>query len=252
VKELLKRAVLGTPWEAPLKRLHAGLTGSRNSSYDWQTIAIMRRVLRRDSGAVDVGTFEGAMLRQLARFAPMGPRFAFEPNPDRYEKLKRRFPDASIFPFALAAEPGETTFYQFLGRPPLSGLRRRESVTPDDPVREVRVPVETLDRVIPVSARIDFLKIDVEGGELGVFQGGVETLRRNRPVVVFECGIGGADQFGVRPEEIFQVVRDGCGLEISLLPAWLGGKHTLARREFVDHFWNRGDFYFVAHPKGNL
>lgn len=247
MKELLKRVVNGSSVEAPLKRVHAMISGNRNSAYDWQTIEIMRRVMRPDSGAIDVGAFEGGMLRHMERFSPKGALFAFEPIPDRYERLKLRFPHANIFPYAIGAEQGEAVFYEFLDNPPLSGLRRREEVLPGHPTRDVRVTIETLDRVIPESARIAFVKIDVEGGELGVFQGGRETLRRNTPVVVFECGIGGADQFGVKPEDIFDAVR-ACGLIISVLPGWLRGGAPLDRAEFARQFWNHGDFYFVAHP----
>jgi len=247
VKELLKRVVAGSSVEAPLKRVHAMVSGNRNSAYDWQTIEIMRRVLRPDSGAIDVGAFDGGMLRHMKRFSPNGRLFAFEPIPQRVERLKLRFPRAKVYPYALGAVPGEAIFYEFLEHPPLSGLRRREDVLPHASVREVRVTVETLDRVIPENARVAFVKIDVEGGELGVLQGGVETIRRNSPVVVFECGIGGADQFGVKPEEVFDAVR-ACGLVISVLPGWLGGAPALGRTEFAEQFWNHGDFYFVAHP----
>ena len=247
MKELLKRVVTGSSVEAPLKRVHAMISGNRNSAYDWQTIEIMRRKMRPDSGAIDVGAFDGGMLRHMERFSPDGSHFAFEPIPERFERLKLRFPRAHVYPYAVAAEPGVAVFYEFLDHPPLSGLRRREDVLPGHPVREVRVQVETLDRMIPGGARVAFVKIDVEGGELGVFRGAVETLRRNLPIVVFECGIGGADQFGVKPEDIFDAVR-ACGLEISFLPAWLRGAPGLGRMEFAEQFWNHGDFYFVAHP----
>jgi len=247
MKELLKRAVTGSSMEAPLKRVHAMISGNRNSAYDWQTIEIMRRVMRPDSGAIDVGAFEGGMLRHMERFSPDGSLFAFEPLPGRVERLKQRFPRAHIYPYAVGASPGEAVYYEFLEHPPLSGLRRRESALPDATVREVRVTVETLDRVIPDGVRIDFLKIDVEGGELGVFEGGANTLQRNAPVVVFECGIGGADQFGTKPEDVFDAVQ-ACGLTISALSAWLQGRPALGRAEFAEQFWNHGDFYFVAHP----
>jgi len=247
VKELLKRVVNGSWVEAPLKRVHAMVSGNRNSVYDWQTIEIMRRVMRPDSGAIDIGAFDGGMLRHMQRFSPHGTHFAFEPIPQRFERLKLRFPHANIFPYAIGAEAGEGMFYEFLDLPPLSGLRRREQALPGHPTRDVRVTIETLDRVIPETTRIAFVKIDVEGGELGVFQGGRETLRRNAPVVVFECGIGGADQFGVKPEDIFDAVQ-ACGLMISVLPAWLRGGAPLDRAGFARQFWNHADFYFVAHP----
>ena len=248
MKSVVKRLVVGTLWEAPLKRVHSGLTGNRNSRYDWQTIAIMRRVLRADSNGIDVGAFEGGMLRHLLRFAPRGRHLAFEPIRERAETIAMRFPAATVHPVALGDTPGETIFHHVLAHPALSGLRRRSDLAADEAVSEVRVGVETLDRLVPADHPVSFVKIDVEGGELGVFRGGVETLRRTKPVVVFECGLGSADAYGVEPEEVYDAVTGAVGLKISLLEAWLAGSGALSREEFADQYRGRKNFYFVAHP----
>src|SRR6267142_5762751 len=101
MRQLIKRAIIGTPWEGPVKRAHSALTGSKSSLYDSQTIAIMRRVLRPDSNAIDIAAFEGGMLRHMVRFAPQGRHFAFEPIPERFEHLRQAFPQAHVYPYAL-------------------------------------------------------------------------------------------------------------------------------------------------------
>src|SRR4029077_11842022 len=95
---------------------------------------------------------------------------------------------------------------------------------------------------------ISLVKIDVEGGELGVFRGGIQTLRRSRPIIVFECGLGGADWFGVEPEEIYECVTGAIGLRISLLEAWLSGGLSLTCSQFASQFRDKLNFYFIAHP----
>jgi len=35
--------------------------------------------------------------------------------------------------------------------------------------------------------RVDFIKLDVEGQELNVLRGGIQTIRRHKPVILFEC-----------------------------------------------------------------
>jgi len=119
---------------------------------------------------------------------------------------------------------------------------------PNESVRELQVSMETLDRVIPSNLPIAFLKIDVEGGELGVFQGGVQTLRRTRPVVIFECGVGGADYFESTAGEIFDFLGQEAKLKVSLLGAWLAGQPALSRESFAEQFEKGLNFYFVAHP----
>jgi FkbM family methyltransferase len=247
-KRIAQRLVVGTRFEAPVKRAHFALTGSKNSLYDALTIDVMRRVLCADSNAVDIGAFEGAMLRHILRFAPRGRHLAFEPLPGRAEKLQRTFPGVRVYPCALGPAPGETAFHHVIRYPALSGLRRRVDLESSEDVREERVTVETLDRMVPEEDPIALVKMDVEGGELGVFRGGIRTLRRTRPVIVFECGLGGADSYGAGPGEIFDLVTGAVGLKISLLDAWLSGSGPLSRGAFVDQFERSINFYFIAHP----
>jgi len=132
--------------------------------------------------------------------------------------------------------------------PALSGLERRVDLDPSESTREETVTVETLDRTVPDGFPVAFVKIDVEGGELGVFRGGIETLRRTRPVIVFECGLGGADSYGSEPGEIFDLVTETIGLRLSLMDAWLSGRAPLSRAEFAEQFRRSLNFYFIAHP----
>lgn len=248
IRDLAKRLIIGTRWEATIRHAHGLLTGSKNSRYDYQTIAIMRRVLGPDSVAVDVGSFQGGMLRHMMRFAPRGRHVAFEPIPRLAEDLSRRFPTCRIVPAAAGESPGEATFREVTRSPALSGLRRRIDLPPDTAIREYTVPVETLDRVIPATDAVALVKIDVEGNELAVLRGGRETLRRCRPVVVFECGLGGADSYGIRPETLFAFVTLELGMRIFLLDAWLKRSAPLSETEFVARFDRGIDYYFVAAP----
>jgi FkbM family methyltransferase len=34
---------------------------------------------------------------------------------------------------------------------------------------------------------VHFIKIDVEGNELNVLKGGIQTIQKNRPIILFEC-----------------------------------------------------------------
>jgi FkbM family methyltransferase len=54
--------------------------------------------------------------------------------------------------------------------------------------REERVPTQTLDALVAVHGleRVDLIKIDVEGHELQVLAGAVETLKRFRPRMLIE------------------------------------------------------------------
>lgn len=244
---LAKRTLVGTRWEEPFRYVHARLTGHRGSLYDSQTIAVMRRVLRPGDVGVDVGAFEGAFLRHMVRLVPGVKHYAFEPNPDQFAKVAQRFPDMNVLPYAIGAEPGTATFHCMVEHPALSGLSARERDLSGEERRELTVKVETLDRVLPTDAPVRLVKADVEGAEMGVFRGGSETLRRNRPYVLFECGMGGADYFASGPGAIFDTLAEA-GLQISLLGSWLDSRGALSRAEFVRQFEQRLNYFFLAHP----
>ncbi len=244
--QLAKRALTGTRWEEPAKRLYSALTRHRNSLYDWQTIAIMRRVLHESSSCIDAGAFEGGMLRHMVRLAPRGRHLAFEPTPDKYEALVGAFPTVQVYPFALGDSPSSARFYHMRDHPALSGLRRRLDDLPSERVEILSVTVESLDRVVPPEMMVSFIKVDVEGGELGVFRGGASTIRRCRPTIVFECGRGGANHFGTGPDEVFGFFQD-VRLGVSLLGDRLANRAPLSRSAFIEQYETGANFYFVAH-----
>lgn len=208
----------------------------------------MERVLRPDSNCIDAGASRGALLKHMVRLAPQGTHLAFEPLPQFYAALVRKFPSVRVYDLALSDSSGECSFQHVVTNPAYSGLKLRKYERPDERVIEIRVRTERLDHIVPGETRLDFLKIDVEGGEFGVLKGGAETIRRNRPFIVFEFGLGGADYYGVEPEPMYRMLA-GWGLGISLLAEWLGGGRSLSEQEFAAEFRECRNYYFLAHPQ---
>jgi hypothetical protein len=66
--------------------------------------------------------------------------------------------------------------------------------------------------------------------------------------VIFECGLGGADSYGTRPEAVFRFVALEVGMRIFLLDAWLERSAPLSEAEFVTQFDRGTNYYFVAAP----
>lgn len=245
VKQLLKKMVIGSPLE-PLARAVYGWV-SKTGKYDLQTLQVMDRVLKPNSNCIDVGCYKGDMLREMIRRSPYGRHFAFEPNPHQYSFIKELFTEIEIHNVALSSSTGEATFQWCVSSPALSGLARREC-TQKEKVEELTVRTVLLDDMIPEDVHIDLIKVDVEGAEYQVFQGAVRTMARCRPVVVFEHGLGGADQFGTKPEQVFDLLQEECGLELSLMEDWLKGREPLTRKAFASEFNSHRNFYFMAHP----
>jgi len=130
---------------------------------------------------------------------------AFEPLPDQAATLHRKFAGSNVVvhPIALSREPGDIELHV----PVVDGVAVTGCATvapaatagyPDR--RTIRVRKDTLDEVYRGDA--GFIKIDVEGHQQAVLEGGVETFRRCRPRAVVEIiemlspgGVGQATAF---------------------------------------------------------
>ena len=162
--------------------------------------------------------------------------------------LAESFRGVNVYDLALSDTPGEASFHQVISNPDYSGFRRREYPRQHETIELVQVKTELLDRVIPESLPVPFIKIDVEGAELQVLRGAVNTIGKNKPIIVFEHGLGAADYYGIAPEEVYDLLTAQCGLYVSLMDSWLKGNNPLRREEFADQFYRGTNYMFVAHP----
>lgn len=229
-----------------LNFLHLDLT--KNLEYDRLTKKIMKMAIGPDSNCVDIGCHKGEMLDEMLKFSPNGKHFAFEPIPEMYADLDRKYSGkAAIYPFALADSNGVTTFNYVKNAPAYSGIRKRKYDINQPEIEEITVELRTLDGVIDKDTRIDFIKIDVEGAELGVLKGALELIRKYKPVIVFECGLGASEYYGTKPADIYSFFSNAAGLHISLLKSFIDKGKPLTAGEFEDCFNTNKEYYFIAH-----
>src|SRR3954453_20830755 len=136
-------------------------------------------LLAEDSNCVDVGANEGRFLWHMTQRAPRGRHIAFEPVPHLAARLRELFPGVEVHDAAVGdAAAEETRFVVVKNDPAYSGLRERDYPEGYE-TEEIRVRVERLDSELPPDYVPTLIKIDVEGAELGVLRGAVETIRRH-------------------------------------------------------------------------
>ena len=250
MKQLIKNMVVGSPLE-PVARSVSNLWKKKtiNEIYDTQTIKVMQKCLQSNSNCVDVGCHKGDILRSMLEFAPHGKHYAFEPIPKLYNQLQQQFsPQVNVSNLALSDRSGEATFNYVTSNPAYSGFKQRSYPQPDPKIEVIQVKMDLLDNVIPAEQSIDLIKLDVEGGELTVLQGATQTIKRNQPIVIFEFGLGAADYYGTKPDQIYELLHDRCGLEVSLMKSWLSGKPPLSKQQFNTQFFEHINYYFIAYP----
>jgi FkbM family methyltransferase len=230
--------------------LAINLPVTKNIKYDILTRKILAKTLKPNSNCADLGCYKGEILDLILEYAPAGNHYAFEPLPHLYDFLKEKYKalKISLLPVALFDKKGETSFQYVVNAPSYSGIKKRKYATKDADIRELKVNTDLLDNLIPETECIDFIKVDVEGAEYGVFRGGINTLKRCKPVIIFEFGRGAADFYGTGPGDMFALLTGECELKISTLKSFLRKKSPLTGQEFAEYFENGREYYFVAHP----
>jgi FkbM family methyltransferase len=200
---------------------------------------LMAACLAPDSNCIDIGAHSGGILREIVRCAPRGRHIAYEPLPHLAAELGREFPDVEVRSAALSDHDGQAAFVHDRTEPMRSTLDPH-AFTDHRHATTIEVPVERLDGAVGADYTPTLIKIDVEGSEGKVLAGAIETLRRSRPVVVFEHGGGGTSS----PTDVYSILVERAGLRIYDLDGV--GPYTLAGFEAtypLPTMWN-----WIARP----
>jgi FkbM family methyltransferase len=150
---------------------------------------------------IDVGAHIGSVISEVKHNDASVKIVAIEAIPEKADNLRRKFPFVELHGCAVGEATGETSFFVNTKRSGYSSLGRAGSID-DKSTYEIKIRIETLDNLVS-SMDVDAIKIDVEGAELGVLRGGVDTLRKCRPIIMFESGPQVDDGLGYTKEAIY-------------------------------------------------
>lgn len=160
-------------------------------SYERELVHLFKRVLTPGMTVLDLGANIGYFSVLAAGLVGnTGQVYAFEPDARCFARLKKNlsaFSWAQAHSIAVGDQPGTARFYYrqkgdetgwgslLLGKDNASSL-------------ETLVPVMSLDAWTCEQAigRVDFIKMDVEGGEYRVLKGAEVLLSQHRPIIVAE------------------------------------------------------------------
>lgn len=227
------------------------ITFTQNQRYDKQTKEIIKRVVGTDTVCIDIGCHKGEILDSILKQAPTKAHYAFEPIPSMFTNLKQKYKHTKVnfFEIALSNEVGNKSFNHVISNPSYSGLEKRKYDREGEKEETITVCVDTLDNIIPTEEKIDFIKIDVEGGEWQVLLGAKRVLQKSKPIILFEHGLGASEFYGANPILLFDYL-DGLGMQISTMQRWLQKKPAFSKEDFSNQFYQRVNYYFIAYPIG--
>jgi FkbM family methyltransferase len=255
---------LGTATEVMLKLPHGDLASLVGDPADTSVIgplaasggehacspmALLPSLVAHDSVCVDVGANVGAITLALSRLCPDGHVHAFEPARESFQflelnRLRNRAANVTAHRLALSDTIGEEMLSYnrgFTGGAFISDYLR-------DGVEQA-VKVSTLDAWAETVGlrRLDLVKIDVEGCEARVLDGGRATIARFRPTLIVELNPVTMRRMQHRPpHELFQRLRSVYGAigHLAVIPetgppllpvfSWRQMRRALARSGICD------------------
>ena len=159
-----------------------------SGNYQPAVTHILKQHIPPGSYCLDIGANLGFYTISMAHWVgPQGHVTAFEANPAMVKRIAQnvalnRYQTVNIVGAAVNNEPGNVEFF-ISENPGKSSLRQIRSA-----VSKIVVPGITIDEYVSGHpfARLDVIKLDVEGNDCQALLGGSQTLARFRPFVLFE------------------------------------------------------------------
>jgi FkbM family methyltransferase len=172
--------------------------------HDAEETKIVCALLPSARGMLDVGANYGWYTKfAAALMPPSAPKIAVEANPHVAACLQRSLsgsPGVRVFNVAATDRARRIEFYCARG----SGL--------SSAVRAVGTPIvvqgRPVDDIWPADQALDFVKCDVEGGELDVLRGARRIRRSHQPVWMLEFDERFLTEAGIAPSELADELSD--------------------------------------------
>ena len=225
-----------------------------------QELQAIRLALRDGGVSIDIGSNKGSYLYSMARWAKEAPVIAFEPQKKLADYLisacqRSGFSNVTVENFALSDKEGELQLY-IPGASDSPGASLESSVAEKTDCHVETVRVTRLDKYLAGALRqpVRVIKIDVEGHEMAVIKGAMQTLEHDRPLLIIECEgrhlPKGQSVAGFVAE--LQAMGYGASLArpgLSELPA-SSFRQELHQPQLGDRFWDAKNYYnnFIFRP----
>lgn len=213
-------------------------------------IALARALIRKGDLVADVGANKGAYLYWLRKAVGAdGLVFAFEPQPRLAAYLDQIVPlmgwrNVVVRRAAISDKTGTQSLH-VPGGGISPGASLESSVLDEKGGETFDCVVSRLDDELRDRGRVTFLKVDVEGHELSVFRGAVEIIKRDNPVILFECEARHLERYSM--ENVFDHLKgvgyDGFFLTKRRLIPLSKFEVTLHQKRQKDRFWDEPDYF---------
>lgn len=209
-------------------------------------IKIIQERLPKDSNILDIGGNVGWYSIHLAKIFRHAIINTFEPIPKTYSYLTKNLEmndikNVNAHNFGFSNEDKTLDFYYYKEG---SGNASIANLSEQKDIEKIECRIRVLDEFINENKMtVDFIKCDVEGAELFVFQGAKETLKKQRPIVFTEMLRKWAKKFNYHPNDIisfFKSIDYNC---------YVSENHHLKPFHEVDEDTKETNYFFIHRDR---
>jgi len=142
--------------------------------------------------AFDIGANYGDYTFLLEKLIPPNLIYVFEPIPELSKRLRKVFPQMNILEFAVSNDNASAKFKipkvnrkVLYARGTLQTHLTEENETGKYTIRVDTLTLDSFSQKHNITD-VGFIKIDVEGNELNVIKGGLNTIKKYKPFILVE------------------------------------------------------------------
>ena len=205
----------------------------------------------------DLGAHRGEWSTRFLQMLPRARVYLFEPSEGCRQEIRHlNLKYEALIPSAVGARVGQAKFHFSSPVDPCATLHPRgDSIFRGVKYTTIDVAVVTIDSVIQEHKLefIDFMKMDIEGNELGALQGAIEAFKARRiGALSFETSSGNINSHTFFRD--YWTLLSSHGFAISRVTP--GGRLLPVEEYYEDCEYFRGDSNYIAelkaHPKRRL
>lgn len=179
--------------------------------FEPEVVEAVARYSRPGSVILDVGSNFGQMATLFSRMVgPEGRVYAFEADPFVLELLRRNIVENGcdnviVYGGAVWHELGHSLIYP---EPDFSRFGSFGSFGIDPRATEGRhVQSLTIDS-LDIQGDVSVIKVDIQGSDLNALRGSMQTIRKHKPVIIFEYEVALQEQFGTTFADYERIISD--------------------------------------------
>ncbi|MFA5793503.1 MAG: FkbM family methyltransferase [Candidatus Brocadiia bacterium] len=195
------------------------LSLSMNGVYEPLETSIVKQYVKKGDIVLDIGANIGYYTLLFARLVgDEGKVYAFEPEPDNFELLKKnveinKYENVVLIQKAVSDVGGKIRLY-------LSGDNKGDNRIFDSDDNRPYIDVDMVslsDYFSDYKGKVDFVKMDIQGAEGRVVKGMINLLNNNRQIkIISEFWPEGLDRAGTKPEEYLMTL-ESFGFKLNII-----------------------------------